>query len=273
MRKDHRPYIVKHLQAAFVEWYTQRYLRPHFRRLGKSPTIVRPWTVTVFGYNVEMGDFPTVISEKYLPVSLVSWAQADLEDLALIIGKDKSGWHDLDQEAKAREKQKRRQEGEGAIRIGDYALICPGVRIQAARGITIGSGTMMAQGSYITDADWHGIYDRCLPVGQAAPVSIGENCWIGDHAIVCKGVTVGDNSIVGAGSVVVRDIPPNCVAVGNPARVVRELDPDVPVRGRGAIFEDYEGTVDMLRTADRDAHAGNSIFGWLRYILAPRDDD
>jgi acetyltransferase-like isoleucine patch superfamily enzyme len=49
--------------------------------------------------------------------------------------------------------------------------------------------------------------------------------WVGDSAIICKGVRIGENSIIGAGSVVRKDVPPNCVVIGNPARVVKKLDP------------------------------------------------
>ena len=57
-----------------------------------------------------------------------------------------------------------------------------------------------------------------------APVRIGKNCWIGAGAILVPGVTVGDNAVIGAGSVVTRDIPPNTLAVGNPCRVLREIN-------------------------------------------------
>ncbi len=50
--------------------------------------------------------------------------------------------------------------------------------------------------------------------------------WLGGGVIVCPGVTIGDNSVIGAGSVVTKDIPANVVAVGNPARVIREIDDD-----------------------------------------------
>jgi len=56
-----------------------------------------------------------------------------------------------------------------------------------------------------------------------APVTIGNNCWIGASVTICPGVTVGDNSVIGAGSVVTKDIPANCIAVGNPCHVVREI--------------------------------------------------
>lgn len=59
----------------------------------------------------------------------------------------------------------------------------------------------------------------------AEPITIGDNVWLGGGVIVCPGVTIGDNSVIGAGSVVTRDIAPNVVAVGNPARVIREIEP------------------------------------------------
>lgn len=57
----------------------------------------------------------------------------------------------------------------------------------------------------------------------AAPVNIGNNVWIGGNAIICPGVTIGDNTTIGASSVVVKDIPENVVAAGNPCRVIRYL--------------------------------------------------
>jgi maltose O-acetyltransferase len=57
----------------------------------------------------------------------------------------------------------------------------------------------------------------------AEPITIGDNVWLGGGVIVCPGVTIGDDSVIGAGAVVTRDIPAGVVAVGNPARVIREL--------------------------------------------------
>ncbi|GAA2674290.1 MULTISPECIES: sugar O-acetyltransferase [Actinosynnema] len=57
----------------------------------------------------------------------------------------------------------------------------------------------------------------------AKPITIGDNVWLGGGVVVCPGVTIGDNSVIGAGAVVTRDVPANAVAVGNPARVVREI--------------------------------------------------
>ncbi len=58
---------------------------------------------------------------------------------------------------------------------------------------------------------------------SSEPITIGNNVWLGGGVVVCPGVSIGDNTVVGAGSVVVRDLPANVVAVGNPARIVREL--------------------------------------------------
>jgi len=59
----------------------------------------------------------------------------------------------------------------------------------------------------------------------AKPITIGDNVWLGGGVIVCPGVTIGANTVVGAGAVVIRDLPPDVVAVGNPARVVRAVEP------------------------------------------------
>jgi maltose O-acetyltransferase len=59
----------------------------------------------------------------------------------------------------------------------------------------------------------------------AQPIVIEDNVWLGGGVIVCPGVRIGENSVIGAGAVVTRDIPPNVVAVGNPARVIRVIEP------------------------------------------------
>jgi len=58
----------------------------------------------------------------------------------------------------------------------------------------------------------------------AKPIKIGNNVWIGGNVVVLPGVTIGDNSVIGAGSVVTKDIPANVVAVGNPCREIRKID-------------------------------------------------
>jgi len=120
----------------------------------------------------------------------------------------------------------RHGEGEGKIHIGDRVLVMNGVRVSSASEIIIEDDCMLANMCYIMDADWHDIYDRHKSPGRTRRVHLKRGAWIGDSAIVCKGVTVGENSIVGAGSVVREDVPPNTVVTGNPARVVKKIDPE-----------------------------------------------
>ncbi len=62
----------------------------------------------------------------------------------------------------------------------------------------------------------------------AEPITLGDNVWLGGGVVVCPGVTIGDNTVVGAGAVVTKDLPANVVAVGNPARVIRQIEPGDP---------------------------------------------
>ncbi|WP_407799025.1 sugar O-acetyltransferase [Staphylococcus aureus] len=63
---------------------------------------------------------------------------------------------------------------------------------------------------------------------KAGPINIGSNTWLGGHVAVLPGVTIGEGSVIGAGSVVTKDIPPHSLAVGNPCKVVRKIDNEVP---------------------------------------------
>ena len=81
----------------------------------------------------------------------------------------------------------------------------------AAERIEIGDACMIAHGAYLSDADWHGIYDRAEPVGKTKPIVLKDNVWIGDSAIICKGVTIGKNSIIGAGAVVTKNVLDNAI--------------------------------------------------------------
>jgi maltose O-acetyltransferase len=74
------------------------------------------------------------------------------------------------------------------------------------------------------DNDFHRVEpERRLERPPSAPIVIGENVWVGAHVIVMSGVTVGDDSCIGAGSVVTADVPPRTLVAGVPARVIREL--------------------------------------------------
>ncbi len=113
--------------------------------------------------------------------------------------------------------------GGGRLTIGARTGINYGVSLSAFKEVTIGENCLISPYVNIMDSDHHSVNDResC----QARPVRIGDNVWLGAKAIVLKGVTIGDNSVVSAGSVVSCDVPPNVVVAGNPARVIQKIEP------------------------------------------------
>ncbi len=126
----------------------------------------------------------------------------------------------------------------GRIDVGPGVYIGDGVIISAACEVVIGAHTLVAHGVQVFDNNTHPIdaAERVkhlrmivgevpqtpVSIGKAA-IHIGQRCWIGMNSLILKGVTIGDDTIIGAGSVVVNDIPKSVVAAGNPARVIRDL--------------------------------------------------
>jgi hypothetical protein len=127
---------------------------------------------------------------------------------------------------------------------------------------------MIAHGAYISDADWHGIYDRAEPVGNTKPVIFEDNVWIGDSAIICKGVRIGKNSIIGAGAVVTKDVPPNSIFAGNPAKLVKELKKK-DFNTRKDFFKDPIKLANDFDSLDRYSLSKNSFLGWLKSLVMP----
>ncbi|MCB9849350.1 MAG: acyltransferase [Phycisphaerales bacterium] len=119
---------------------------------------------------------------------------------------------------------------EGTLDIHESAGLSS-TTIVARKSVVIGEGTFIGGGARIYDNDFHSLDPAIRVHGKddqvgIRPVTIGRECFIGGYAIILKGVTIGDRSIVGAGSVVSRSIPPDQIWAGNPAVFVRDLFPD-----------------------------------------------
>ena len=133
--------------------------------------------------------------------------------------------------------------------VGEGVDIRPPLRVDYGHNITIGDGSWVNFGLTALDVapivigqdvligPNCSLYTAIHPTEpgprrakweSAAPITLGDNVWLGGSVVVCPGVTIGENSIIGAGAVVTRDIPANSIAVGNPAHVIRALDPTLP---------------------------------------------
>lgn len=213
------------------------FLKPQFLYLGKGGVFFKPRYINVFGANVFIDDYPTLIGASDAKIQFTSWNIGDFN---------------------------------GEIKIGKYCLITPGVRIMAAESIHIGDACMIAHGVYISDADWHGIYDRAEPVGNTKPVILEDNVWIGDSAIICKGVTVGKNSIIGAGAVVTKNVPPNSIFAGNPAKLVKTLE-DKEFNTRANFLENPKKLAKDFDALDRYSLGDNTFLNWIKSVFLPDD--
>lgn len=120
---------------------------------------------------------------------------------------------------------------EGAtISIGNNVGIS-GATIYARKGITIGDNTNIGGNTKILDNDFHPIDPQARIADDkdkigTAPIVIGENCFIGCNALILKGTQLGNNCVVGAGAVVSGKFEDNCVIAGNPAKVIRIIEPE-----------------------------------------------
>jgi acetyltransferase-like isoleucine patch superfamily enzyme len=237
MREDLRPYWLKKTYLRLRDGYVDYFLRPRCVHLGPWANIMKPWYVNISGANIRIGRCFTAIGEPMHRVEIGVWG---------------------------------REAGAGRIDIGDCVLMSPGSRLSASDEIVIGDGAMLANGAYVTDSDWHTLYDRTRRDERVTPVHIGANVWLGDHATVLKGVTIGANSVVAARAVVTKDVPANVVVAGNPARVVRELDPQREMRTRLDYFADPAGVERFFDAVDREVLAGNTFLRWLWSVVYPR---
>ena len=234
MRKDNRPYTLVRVLGAFSDWYARRFLHPQFESIGCGADFRKPTCFEVVGPRISVGDYFHAMATKDGRIRLVTWPETD-----------------------------------GQIEIGDYVALSPGVRVKSATSVKIGDACVIAESVYITDADWHGIYERIYPPGDMAPVVIGNNVWISDRATVLKGVTIGDNSIVAAGAIVTSDVPPDTVVGGIPARPIRRLDPNARYATRADMFASTDAYDDLKEGLEKRFLGPNRWWNWLRSLLSP----
>ncbi|PPG05513.1 maltose acetyltransferase [Pseudoclavibacter sp. RFBI5] len=111
------------------------------------------------------------------------------------------------------------------ITIGDGTFVNVGLVALDVTPITIGASCQIGPNvQLLTPTHPLDPEPRRAGYEAGAPITLGDNVWLGGGVIVCPGVTIGENTVVGAGAVVTKDLPANVVAVGNPARVIRSLD-------------------------------------------------
>lgn len=106
------------------------------------------------------------------------------------------------------------------VRIADDALIMNNCLMMGRGGITIEEGAMIAANVQLISNN-HDLHERRILICK--PVRIGRNAWIGAGATILPGVTVGDNAVVAAGAVVTKDVPPDTIVGGNPAKFIRAV--------------------------------------------------
>ena len=112
------------------------------------------------------------------------------------------------------------------VKIGRNVVVMPGCLMMSAGGITIDDGALIAANVQLISNN-HDLYQR--QIITCRPVHIGKNAWIGAGATILPGVTVGDNAVVGAASVVTKDVAPDTIVAGNPAHFIKAMPPQSEV--------------------------------------------
>jgi acetyltransferase-like isoleucine patch superfamily enzyme len=194
----------------FWQFLRGAFLRPQLRRcagrffLGRHTRLLFPRHLSV-GRNVAIGDFTYLNCFGVQGVALGD--NVRLREF---------GWVQVTSHLN--------HPGHG-LAVGDDTYIGPHAVLGAGGGITIGRNVML--GAYVQIlAEDHAFGDPARDIDRQGVtrqgIAVGDGCWLGNGVIVLDGVRIGEHSVVGAGSVVTRDLPPHSVAVGNPARIIRE---------------------------------------------------
>lgn len=236
MRKDNRPYWLKQSMDRFNQQYVDWYVAPQLDRVGEDFQVAGSRHLQISGAGVRVEDHVHVMALKDSPVRLSSF------------------------------------DGQGNIDIGSFCVINPGVRMTSAEHIQIGESCLFAMHCYLSDADWHDTHARIFAPGKTSKIVLEDNVWIGDSAFIGKGVTLGENSIVGAYSVVTKDVPANTIVGGNPAREIGRVNPDEVVTRR-AMFEGDVSYNEFAADGFKRASASNTLLGFLGSLIKPGPAD
>jgi|TARA_B100000161_G_scaffold53977_1_gene35427 acetyltransferase-like isoleucine patch superfamily enzyme len=197
--------------------------------------ILNPQHLKIFGNNISIGDYATLITAPDKRIDLSTWETDKIN---------------------------------GELQLGKYILISPGTSIRSAQKIVIGDSTMIASDVTITDSDWHDIYDRTDYVASPKEVIIQENVWIGEKSLILKGSKIGKNSIIGAGSVVSGEVPANVIFAGNPAKEIKKLD-EKSFKTRESLFSESSTYLEDLLTIEKKTLEHNSLISWLKSLIWP----
>lgn len=125
----------------------------------------------------------------------------------------------------------KKQEFSPTLRIGNRVTATGSVQIIAYKEIIIEDDVIIASNVFISDA-LHGYEDPSIPfkyqpMSRIAPIIIKKGSWIGQNVVILPGVTIGENSIIGANCVVTKDIPDKCIAVGSPAKIIKQWNEEL----------------------------------------------
>lgn len=133
---------------------------------------------------------------------------------------------------------------DGRIVLGDNSYVGRGSHIQASKEYAVKIGKNCAISYYVMMYTMNRVTDQDFSKSvapQFGNITIGNDCWIGVHVYINQGVSIGDNVVIGENAVVTRDIPPHCIAVGSPARVIK--------------FKSYLGREEMTKLARQYWHS------------------
>lgn len=143
---------------------------------------------------------------------------------------------------------------DGKVVMRHHSKIGIGCQIKAIDYVEIGAYTAVGNNVYFVDNNNHPVNPefrkqmrlsdyysdmRLWKHSPHKPIIVGENCWIGENARICKGVTIGDNAIIAANSVVTKDVPANSIAAGNPAKIVKTDIDQIPAPTSSPEFNKY----------------------------------